>query len=110
MRVQGMVDPGRVSVERIPGTDRSLVRLFRNVERVEMDGVYGFEYDEYHVEVETWDGLLQMVLDNYDEFLRQGMANEVDMSNEALLRYQMEAGAKIDYLSMMTGVDLPNEE
>ena len=32
MKVHGMVDPGSFTVEQIPGTNRSLVRLFQNVE------------------------------------------------------------------------------
>lgn len=84
MKVQGMTDPGSFSVERIPGTGRSLVRLFQNVTPVQRDDFQGYEYDEYHVEVETWDGVAQNVEDNYGVFLRQGMDNEVDRSNQAL--------------------------
>lgn len=32
MKVQGMVNPGSFTVEEIPGTKRSLVRLYQNVE------------------------------------------------------------------------------
>ncbi len=53
MKVQGMVNPGSFTVEQIPGTKRSLVRLFQNVTPVETEEFTGFEYDEYHVEVET---------------------------------------------------------
>lgn len=98
MKVHGMVDPGRFAVEQIPGTNRSLIRLFQNVEpckEAHFDGVRydehhfeGFQYDEYHVEVETWDGVVQNVQDNYDAFLKHGMENEVDRSNEALFQAQ----------------------
>lgn len=84
MRVQGMVDPGRFTVEQIPGTNKSLVRLFQNIAPVKTEDFTGFEYDEYQVEVETWDGLAKNVQDNYDEFLKQGKDNEIDRSNEAL--------------------------
>lgn len=84
MKVQGMTNPGSFTVERIPGTNKSLVRLFQNVTPCQTDGFSGYEYDEYHVEVETWDGVAQNVLDNYNVFLRQGMDNEVDRSNAAL--------------------------
>lgn len=57
MKVQGMVDPGSFTVERIPGSGRSLVRLFQNVTPVQTEDFTGYEYDEYHVEVETWDGI-----------------------------------------------------
>ena len=88
MKVKGMVDPGSFTVEQIPGTNRSLVRLFQNVTPCKEENFEGFEYDEYHVEVETWDGVAQNVQDNYEEFLKQGMENEVDRSNEALFKAQ----------------------
>ncbi len=95
MKVQGMVDPGRFTVERIPGTGRSLVRLFQNVTPVKEENFEGFEYDEFHVEVETWDGVAQNVMDNYDEFLKKGQDNEVDRSNEALFRAQEQTGRAV---------------
>lgn len=90
MKVQGMVDPGSFTVEQIPGTKRSLVRLFQNVTPVQTEDFTGYEYDEYHVEVETWDGVAANVQANYDEFLKKGMDNEVDRSNSAL--YQAQVG------------------
>lgn len=96
MKVQGMVDPGKFTVEQIPGTNRSLVRLFQNVKAVETEEFHGFEYDEYHVEVETWDGLAQNVRDNYEEFLKKGMDNEIDLSNEALYRAQKELASYVE--------------
>lgn len=95
MKVQGMVDPGRFTVERIPGTSKSLVRLFQNVNPYQDENFEGFEYDEYHVEVETWDGVAQNVLENYDEFLKKGMDNEVDRSNEALFHAQTETDSAV---------------
>lgn len=88
MKVQGMVDPGKFSVEQIPGTNRSLVRLYQNVKPYQDEDFNGFEYDEYHVEVETWDGVAKNVQDNYDEFLKKGMDNEVDLSVESLYQAQ----------------------
>lgn len=88
MKVKGMVNPGSFTVEQIPGTSTSLIRLFQNVVPCHEEGFDGFEYDEYHVEVGTWDGIAENVLNNYDEFLKKGMDNEVDRSNEALFRAQ----------------------
>lgn len=85
MKVKGTKDPGRVSIEEIPETNKTLIRLFQNVEPYKDEGFEGFQYDEYHVRVETWDGVLQNVLDNYDEFLKKGMDNEVSRTNESLL-------------------------
>ena len=93
MKVQGMTDPGRFTVERIPGSNKSLVRLFQNAARSESEDFDGYEYDEYHVEVETWDGISKNVSDNYDEFLKKGMDNEVDRSNAALFRAQTRTDA-----------------
>lgn len=95
MKVQGMVDPGRFTVEQIPGTNKSLVRLFQNVEPVKDEKFEGFQYDEYHVEVETWDGVAQNVAENYDEFLARGKDNEIDRSNEALFRAQAETDSVV---------------
>ena len=93
MKVQGMVNPGSFTVEQIPGTKRSLVRLFQNVTPVETEEFTGFEYDEYHVEVETWDGSVKTVQDNYDEFLQKGKDNEIDRSNSAQYRAQVDTDA-----------------
>lgn len=101
MKVQGMVDPGRFTVEQIPGTNRSLVRLFQNVTPFTDETFEGFQYDEYHVEVETWDGVAQNVLENYDEFLKQGMDNELDRSNDALFRAQAETDTAVRDMDAM---------
>ena len=95
MKVQGMTDPGRFTVEEIPGTGRSLVRLFQNAAPVHTEDFEGFEYDEYHVEVQTWPGLAKSVQDNYDEFLKKGMDNEVDRSNAALFQAQTDTDAMV---------------
>ena len=96
MKVQGMTDPGRFTVEEIPGTGRSLVRLFQNAAPVHTEDFEGFEYDEYHVEVQTWPGLAKSVQDNYEEFLKKGMDNEIDLSNEALYRAQKELASYVE--------------
>lgn len=103
MKAKGMVDPGLFSVERIPGTNKSLVRLFQNVEPCHEEDFDGFMYDEYHVAVETWDGISSNVLANYDEFLKKGMDNEIDRSNDALFRAQAETDAmSIDHEFRLT--------
>ena len=86
MKVQGMVNPGSFTVEEIPGTKRSLVRLYQNVE--DKEGLDGFQYDEYCVEVESWPGLAASVRENYDTYLAKGKDNEVDRSNYALFHAQ----------------------
>lgn len=101
MRVQGMIDPGSFTVEQIPGTDKSLVRLVQNVTPCQKENFNGFEYDEYHVEVETWDGVAANVRDNCDEFLKKGMDNELDRSNEALLQAQAETDVAVQDMDAM---------
>ena len=89
MKVQGMVNPGSFTVEEIPGTKRSLVRLYQNVEACKIakdaedkEGLDGFQYDEYCVEVESWPGLAASVRENYDTYLAKGKDNEVDRSQK----------------------------
>ena len=69
MKVQGMVNPGSFTVEEIPGTKRSLVRLYQNVEACKI------AKDAEDKE-------------NYDAYLAKGKDNEVDRSNDALFRAQ----------------------
>ena len=89
MKVKGMVDPGSFTVEQIPGTNRSLVRLFQNAAPCHDEDFDGFEYDEYHVEVDTWDGLVQNVQDNYDVYLEAGIKNDPDYSKN-LLKHEID--------------------
>lgn len=93
--IEEMVNPGSFTVEEIPGTKRSLVRLYQNVEACKIakdaedkEGLDGFQYDEYCVEVESWPGLAASVRENYDTYLAKGKDNEVDRSNDALFRAQ----------------------
>ncbi len=99
MKVQGMAAPGQFTVERIPGTNRSLVRLYQNVTPVKNEDFEGFGYDEYHVEVETWDGVAQNVADNYDVFLKKGQDREADRGAEldAALRDADEMNVDQEY-------------
>lgn len=93
MKVQGMTNPGRFTVEQIPGKNKSLIRLFQNVTPIEKEGFIGYEYDEYRVEVETWDGIAESVKSNYNVFLQKGMEAEIDKSNEALYRAESDLDA-----------------
>lgn len=96
MKVQGMVDPGSFTVERIPGSGRSLVRLFQNVTPVQTEDFTGYEYDEYHVEVETWDGIAANVRENYDIFLRKGIHDVKTVLNSVESHYSEDNIAKRD--------------
>ena len=85
MKVQGMVNPGSFTVEEIPGTKRSLVRLYQNVEacKIAKDAE-----DKEGLDVESWPGLAASVRENYDTYLAKGKDNEIDRSNDALFRAQ----------------------
>lgn len=96
MRVYGMKSPGQFTVEKIPGTNRSLIRLFQNIKPCYDEDFDGFVYDEYHVEVETWDGIDQNVRDNYDVFLSAAKAAEAPPETERLR-------ADTDFLLIMGG-------
>lgn len=92
---EGLDLDGAATVEEIPGTKRSLVRLYQNVEACKIakdaedkEGLDGFQYDEYCVEVESWPGLAASVRENYDTYLAKGKDNEIDRSNDALFRAQ----------------------
>ena len=113
MKVQGMVNPDSFTVEEIPGTKRSLVRLYQNVEACKIakdsedkEGLDGFQYDEYCVEVESWPGLAASVRENYDTYLAKGKDNEVDRSNDALFRAQKNTDSIVQDTDAMS-VDLP---
>ena len=109
MKVQGMVNPGNFTVEDIPGSNRSLVRLYQNVEACKIatnaenkEGLDGFQYDEYCVEVERWPGLAASVRENYEVYLQKGIDNEIDRSNEALHRAQANTDAIVQDMDAMS--------
>ena len=60
----------------------------RSKDAEDKEGLDGFQYDEYCVEVESWPGLAASVRENYDTYLAKGKDNEVDRSNYALFRAQ----------------------
>lgn len=82
MRLQGSTNPGAFSIEEIPGTNLTLIRLYQNILPIIKEDSESFEYDEYHVRVQTWDGVAKNVEDNYDVFLQQGIKNEAIENNE----------------------------
>jgi len=63
-------------------------QLDENKDAEDKEGLDGFQYDEYCVEVESWPGLAASVRENYDTYLAKGKDNEVDRSNYALFRAQ----------------------
>lgn len=60
----------------------ALVRFYENAEPFEQsDGdltISGFEYDEYHLEVEMYDGLADDILNGFDGFLLQAKLAEAE--------------------------------
>lgn len=109
MKVIGTLNPGKFSVEKISNTPNSLIRLYQNVKPYtdpETDFT-GFQYDEYHVTVQTWDGLYANVEANYDVFLAKGKDNEIDRSNIALSKAQADADMlSVDHEFRLTMLEL----
>lgn len=66
------------------------------------EGLDGFQYDEYCVEVESWPGLAASVRENYDTYLAKGKDNEVDRSNDALFRAQKNTDSIIQDTDAMS--------
>ena len=71
--------------------DGDMVRI-RRYDGTSIDRICRY-IDEYHVEVETWDGIVANVRENYETFLRKGMDNEIDRSNRALYSAQVDTDA-----------------
>lgn len=80
MKVRGDLPPSNAfTVENQPKRPGfALVRFYENVrEFTEQDGdltISGYEYDEYHLEIERVHGLEEYVLQNFDRLLRKARA------------------------------------
>lgn len=90
---------------------KSMVRFFQNIKEFseEKDGVKtsGWEWDEYHLEMSSYGGLADDIAANIAQLLTQAKAIE-DEKNiiPDLQTSQSQMRSDIEYLSMMTEVDL----
>ena len=113
MKVRGGTKPVTAfTLEAIPKKlGKSMVRFFQNIKAFseEKDGVktVGWEWDEYHLEMNSYGGLAEDVAANLAQLLAQAKAIE-DEKNimPALQSSQSQMRSDIEYLSMMTEVDL----
>lgn len=95
MKVRGDLAPGNAfSLEEQPKRPGYvLVRFYDNVELFEEKQgeltIRGFEYDEYHMELEDYDGLSDDILNGYDAFLAQAKLQEAEENTIPTLRQQV---------------------
>lgn len=90
---------------------KSMVRFFQNIKEFseEKDGVKtsGWEWDEYHLEMSSYGGLADDIAANIAQLLTQAKAIEDEKNIIPDLRTsQSQMRSDIEYLSMMTEVDL----
>lgn len=90
---------------------KSMVRFFQNIKEFseEKDGVktVGWEWDEYHLEMSAYGGLADDIAANIAQLLTQAKAIEDEKNIIPDLRSsQSQMRSDIEYLSMMTEVDL----
>lgn len=90
---------------------KSMVRFFQNIKEFseEKDGVKtsGWEWDEYHLEMSSYGGLADDIAANIAQLLTQAKAIEDEKNIIPDLRSsQSQMRSDIEYLSMMTEVDL----
>ena len=88
-----------------------MVRFFQNIKEFseEKDGVktVGWEWDEYHLEMSAYGGLADDIAANIAQLLTQAKAIEDEKNIIPDLRSsQSQMRSDIEYLSMMTEVDL----
>lgn len=107
MKVQGMKNPGTYTIENIPMSTNVLIRLYQNPVQSEDDGLW--EYDEYTLEVPYTDTLQYEVENNMGVFLEEAKKHDPELlaaqaQAEELAKQQLRAD--IDYIAVMTGVEL----
>ena len=107
MKVQGMKNPDKYTIENIPMSTNLLIRLYQNPIQSEEDGLW--EYDEYTLEVPYTDTLQYEVENNRDVFLQQAMKRDPELLAEQVKQQELakqQIRADIDYIAVMTGVKL----
>ncbi len=100
MRVRGDLEPNNVfSLEDQPKKPgKVLVRFYENVTPFEeKDGdltIKGYEYDEYHLELDNYDSLFVDILNSYDGYLAQAKLAEAEQKTIPELQKQVATIAK----------------
>ena len=102
MRVIGDKKPPEFTVEFQPKfPERVLVRFYENISEYKNKKYSGWAYDEYHLEIENRPGINTYITQNYSQLISKAMGETVKFE---------ELKAQLDYISMMTGIDIPKEE
>lgn len=97
MKVRGDLLPsGAFTLEEQPNhPDFVLVRFYENAHPFEetLDGLTskGYEYDEYHLELENYGGLSDDIMSNYEGYLAQAKLAEAERETIPNLQQQVEA-------------------
>ena len=95
MRVRGDNAPSNAfSLEEQPNNPGvALVRFYENAEPVEEKRdeltISGWVYDEYHLELDMYDGLSEDILGNYDGYLAQAKLHEAEGKTIPALQQQV---------------------
>ncbi len=95
MRVRGDLQPSAAfTLEEQPNAPgRVLVRFYENAapftEKREDVTSSGWEYDEYHLELDGYDGLHDDIINNYDGYLVQAKLQEAEKNTIPALQQQV---------------------
>lgn len=95
MRVRGDNAPSNAfTLEEQPKSPgRVLVRFFENAQPFEEKNgeltVSGYEYDEYHLELDDYDGLTEDILNNFEGYLAQAKLDEAERNIIPTLKQQV---------------------
>lgn len=117
MKARGTVDPGKFSIEKLQNKPGLVtVRFYEGArpyeETVNGTTFTGWEYNEYHMTLRDLPGLEADILDMYDTYLDQAKLQDIrnreydPIQNMEQQEKLEQARADIDYISIMTGVDL----
>jgi hypothetical protein len=95
MRVRGDLPPSNAfTLEEQPkAPGKFLVRFYENVEPFEETRddltISGYEYDEYHLELDGYDGLFDDIINGFDGYLAQAKLLEAEQNTIPTLQQQV---------------------
>lgn len=106
MKVKGMKNPGTYTIENVPMTANVLIRMYLNPIEIE-DGLW--EYEEYTLEVPKTNTIEYEVEKNIAVFLEEAKKRDPELIAEqakAAELAELQLRADIDFIAVMTGVEL----
>lgn len=99
MKARGTNNPGAFSFENQPKhPGYVLIRFYENAQPYESDTYTGWQYDEYHLELPARPDM-QTYIENHLYELKAEAKGGASMIEQLC--------ATVDYLSMMSGIDIP---